>query len=136
MNIVDLCIMLERHEGKRTKPYKCSAGKLTVGIGHNLEDSDLPEFIIQGLLAHDIERSIKICEILFPNWRAIPEDKQLVLVNMAFQLGGRGLGKFVKMILAVNMRIWGEAADQMLDSKWFKHDTPGRAKELADIMRS
>lgn len=135
MNEADLRMHLTRHEGKRYRPYTCSAGKLTIGVGHNLESSDLPEFIVQGLLSHDIEECLRACRVLFPNWKVIPEDKQLVLANMSFQLGATRLGGFRKMVAAVNMGLWDTAANEMSDSKWAKTDTPKRAKELVDIMR-
>lgn len=135
MNYVLLRAQLERHEGIRARPYKCSAGKLTIGIGHNLDDTDLPATIIKDLFEIDIAEAIRSCAILFRTWHLVPPMKQTVLANMAFQLGRHRLGRFRRLIKAVNNSDWGKAALEMLDSKWAKKDTPRRANELAEIMR-
>jgi len=49
--------MLIRHEGKRSLPYECSAGKISVGVGRNLEDNPLTDDEIMYLLRNDIARS-------------------------------------------------------------------------------
>jgi GH24 family phage-related lysozyme (muramidase) len=38
---------LTRHEGLRLKPYLCPAGKLTIGIGRNLEARNFPQAAAQ-----------------------------------------------------------------------------------------
>ena len=43
MNIHQLKKQLTRHEGKRAYPYRCPAGKLSIGVGRNLEDKGLSE---------------------------------------------------------------------------------------------
>jgi lysozyme len=42
MDIEKLKEELERDEGRRDRPYKCPAGKWTVGVGWNLEAMGLP----------------------------------------------------------------------------------------------
>lgn len=58
-----------------------------------------------------------------------------ILVEMAFQLGIFGLKKFSNMLGALRSTDYKRAADEMLDSLWAKQ-TPRRAQELSDIMRS
>lgn len=136
MNYDQLRKMLIKHEDRRTHPYECTAGKQTIGVGHNLTDNGLPDDIIDILFERDIAGSMQTCTAIFQTWRLIPDMKQVVLADMAFQLGHRRLIKFKKMIKAVNESNWEEAANEMLDSKWARDDTPDRANELAAIMRS
>jgi len=43
MNIKKIADQITTHEGLRLKPYHCPAGKLTIGIGRNLEDKGITE---------------------------------------------------------------------------------------------
>ncbi len=36
---------LVRHEGLKLKPYRCTAGKLTIGIGRNLDNCGISHVI-------------------------------------------------------------------------------------------
>ena len=51
-----LIAMLQRHEGLRLKPYKCTAGKLSIGYGRNLDDMGISEVEAMVMLRHDIEQ--------------------------------------------------------------------------------
>jgi lysozyme len=48
---------LVRYEGLRLKPYRCTAGKLTIGIGRNLDDCGISQTEAYVLLENDIPRS-------------------------------------------------------------------------------
>jgi lysozyme len=54
---------------------------------------------------------------------------------MCYQLGLSGFSKFKKTIYYLETQQYDEAADEMLDSLWAKQ-TPNRAKELSNIIRS
>ena len=134
MNYDLLKTLLRKHEGYSEKPYKCSAGKLTIGIGHNIEDRGLHPDVIEHQFQLDIQESVEICQELFKNWQLIPPNKQAVLVDMAFNLGELRLKGFKKMIIAVSWGDWEKAAHEMLCSKWA--DQVGhRAVELSNIMK-
>ena len=54
---MDLRIVTEqiiRHEGFRNKPYKCTANKLTIGYGRNIEDNGITKTEASVLLKNDI----------------------------------------------------------------------------------
>ena len=54
--------MLKRHEGVETHAYECSEGKITVGVGRNIDQRGgigLSEDEVEYLLENDIERVIK-----------------------------------------------------------------------------
>lgn len=134
--MTDLERMILRHEGLRLKPYHCTSGKLTIGIGRNLDDVGITESEARRMLRDDITRvTVPLMHDPLWNFSELNAARQNVLVNMAFQLGKSGLDKFKKMRAAVNAEDWGEAARQMLDSRWAKQ-TPNRANELAEIMRT
>lgn len=134
-----------RHEGCVAKIYLDSEGLETFGIGHLVIKSD-PEYgkpvgtpvserrVTQAFSA-DLSSAIKDCEQLFPMLDTYPTDVQRVLVNMTFNLGKSRFSKFKKMRAAVICRDFETAADEMMDSKWYRQ-VGNRAKELVGLMRS
>ena len=125
---------VKAHEGFREKPYYCTSGKLTIGYGWNLDsgiDKELASKVLQGQL-NEIHRSL--CRI---DWFCAIENQERrdVIVNMSFNLGVAGVCRFYKMINAISLMDYDQAADEMLDSKWAKQ-VGNRAVELAEQMRS
>ncbi|MCK5604615.1 lysozyme, partial [Candidatus Pacearchaeota archaeon] len=112
---------LMEHEGLKLKPYHCSADKLTIGVGRNLEDKGITEKEALYLLKNDISDCIADLQKVFGGefW-ILPEIVQRVLVDMRFNLGATGFRGFKKMIAAVKEDDFGKAALEMRDSKWFK----------------
>jgi lysozyme len=130
-----LTAQLKRHEGFRSKPYLCSAGKLTIGYGRNLDDVGVSRSEAFELLRQDIARARWDVEknIECANKLNIP--RQDVLINMCFNLGIYNLLLFKKMIAALEKRDYDEAAKQMLNSRWAVQ-VGYRAVELAEQMRT
>ena len=130
--------MLIRHEGLRLKPYRDSVGKLTIGVGRNLDDIGISEDEAFYLLENDIRRAEETaaeCAALYGVvFESLPEDARLVLVNMAFNLGYR-IGGFKKMFAALKAGDYEEAAREMLDSRWARQ-VGERARELSEIMKN
>lgn len=129
-----LAAQLHIDEDKRSKPYRCSAGKLTIGVGRNLEDRGLSEDEIAHLLSNDIDLVEKELDRRVPWWRELSPARQNVLANMAFNLGVPRLLKFVKALDHMRARRFGAAADEMLDSTWARQ-VGDRAERLAVLMR-
>ncbi len=125
---------LERDEGRRSKPYTDTVGKMTVGIGRNLTDVGLSDKEIEYLLENDIQRVMTGLDAYMPWWRDLDEVRQRVICNMAFQLGLKGLMSFTTTLSRIQGGKYDEAADGMLDSMWHKQ-TPARAERLAKMMR-
>jgi lysozyme len=126
---------LEGHEGYRQFPYRCTADKLTIGIGRNLDDVGISYPEARHLLNNDIEKCRNDLANIFPDQFAVlPDHIQEVLMNMRFQLGPGGIRKFRKFIGAIRAWEMSRAYDEMLNSKWAKRDTPARAKELAGVL--
>ena len=134
IDIPKLTEELKCDEGFRDKVYKCSASKLTIGYGFNLEDNSFPERIAADLLSHNIGQCIAECENFVWFYSLSPVRKR-VIINMVFNLGATGVAKFKKMIAAIEAGDWDEAANQMQDSKWY-NDVGFRAVRLINMMRS
>lgn len=135
MNIEYLKQQLTRHEGLRLKPYKDTVGKLTIGVGRNLDDVGLFADEIDLMLTNDINRSIKDLTDHLSWWNSLDEARRLVLANMAFNLGIARLMGFHKMLTALQSGDYQKAADEMKESEWYKQ-TGVRALELVNQMRN
>ncbi len=135
MNLDRLKARLSLDEARRKKPYRCSAGKLTIGVGRNLEDRGLLDDEIDLLLSNDIRDAIGDCRRLVRSFDQLSDVRQEVLVNMMFNLGYARLSGFKKFLDALSRSDWTEAANQMLDSKW-ADQVGNRADRLAKAMRT
>ena len=134
---------LAEDEGCKYEIYNDHLGYATFGIGHLVTDSDLEygqeigtevsKERVDECFKADIEITIEDCNILYSNFNDIPEEAQLILANMMFNLGRPRLRKFLKLKAAVDDEDWMEASVQMMDSKWAKQ-VPNRAKRLCERM--
>lgn len=125
--------MLLQDEGLRLKPYRCTGGKLTIGVGRNLEDRGISENEAMMLLDNDIADVQAQCEAAFDFWPALNEARRAVLMNMCFNLGIHGLLKFRLTLQAVGYGDYALAARRMMQSKWAEQ-VGARAERLAKIM--
>ncbi|GEK09159.1 glycoside hydrolase family protein [Pseudoalteromonas sp. SCSIO 43201] len=132
MSVMNTVEQIKKHEGFRQFPYLCTAGKLTIGYGRNLDDSGINEDEAESLLASDVENA-KAAVSRRINTQHCNEARIAVLVNMAFNLGVTGLLNFRRMLQAVEKGDFETAALEMLDSRWAKQ-VPIRAQELAQQM--
>ena len=123
---------LKIDEGFRECVYTCSAGKLTLGYGHNIEDNPLPEPIAEKLLHSDIAQALAKCE-RFDWFFELDGVRQRVIVNMVFNIGFNGVSKFKKMIAAIEAGLYGAASIEMMDSKW-ANQVGARALRLSQMM--
>ncbi len=125
---------IEIDEGRRDKVYTCSMGKLTIGVGHNIEDNPLPDEVIDLLFNMDIEQTVIECE-RFDWYKTLSPLRQRVIVNMAFNMGIPTLLEFKKMIAAIGMGDYDEASTQMMHSKWYRQ-VGDRAERLCQMMET
>ena len=124
---------LRLHEGERLKPYRCTAGKLTIGVGRNLEDRGITREESAVLLANDIADMERELQRALPWVARLDEVRARVLVDMAFNLGVVGLLAFKRTLAAIEAGQYQQAATMMLDSKWAKQ-VGGRAERLSRMM--
>jgi lysozyme len=130
---MDLISRLMEDEGYRQHPYKCTADKWTIGYGRNLEAKGISRHEAILMLKNDVnECEADLRELFGPAfWDTIDKVRQNAMLNMRFQLGGRGFRGFVNMIDAIMQRKWIEAGWAALDSKWARVDSPRRAQRIA-----
>lgn len=126
---------LIRHEGLRLKPYRCIAGKLTIGVGRNLDDCGISKPEAMVLLDNDILRcESELLEHLPAVYSGLNDTRKAVLVNMCFNLGISGLLGFKNTLAFIGAGDFERVANGMLASKWAKQ-VGVRAIELSELMR-
>lgn len=126
---------LKRHERFRSKPYRCTAGKLTIGYGRNLDDNGISRQEAEYMLDNDVLRIITDLKLEIPWFYLLDEVRQEVLINMAYNLGTEGLLKWKNTLEDIRIGSFDKAADRMELSLW-AGQVGNRAKELADQMRT
>jgi lysozyme len=135
MNIEDLKQQLIRHEGLELLPYKCTAGKLTIGVGRNIEDRGISYDEAMFLLENDLMLYTAELEKSFPVVKDLNDVRVLTLLNMAFNLGITKLRQFKMMWAAIEDNDFEAASQEMLNSKWAR-DVGNRSLELSEQMRT
>lgn len=135
MDYAALAMELRRDEGVRLKPYKDSVGKLTIGVGRNLDDMGISEVECEMLLQNDMVAHCMELDRKLPWWRTLGEVRQRVLANMAFNLGVTRLLGFKNTLALIESGQYAKAADEMLNSTWAKQ-VGLRATRLSGMMRT
>ncbi len=128
---------LIRHEGSRSKPYYDNAvpPRLSIAVGRNLDDVGLSQDEIDLMLTNDINRVIKDLTDHLAWWNSMDEPRRIVLANMCFNMGISRLLQFHNMLTALQSGDYQKAADEMVDSAWYKQ-VGVRALELVNQMRT
>jgi len=126
---------LVRHEGLKLKPYRCPAGKLTIGVGRNLEDRGITQKEAFVMLENDILRcENEVLDELPDIYSSLNETRKSVLLNMCFNLGINGLLGFKNTLAFIGAGDFERVANGMLASRWAKQ-VGRRAIELSELMR-
>lgn len=126
--------MITRHEGRKAKPYRDTVGKLTIGVGRNIEDVGLFQDEIDLILQNDIKRTRTDLVTAFKWFPDLDEVRQSALIDMAFMGIGKMLG-FKKMISALSAKDYDSAAAELKNSK-YALQVGSRAEELAAMIRT
>jgi lysozyme len=111
---------LTNHEGFRAKPYKCPAGKLTIGVGRNIEDNGISVEEAEFMLENDIKRCIEELRDIFKDFDTFGENQKMALIDFIFNIGKTTFLKFRKTISAIKKQDWEEASKEMINSLWYK----------------
>lgn len=125
---------LRKAEGLRLKPYVCPAGKLTIGYGRNIQDKGISIGEAEYLLDNDIKNAYRELKQNLPWVEDLSENRQIVLLDMCFNLGMTGLLGFKRTLSFIEKGDYLKASQEMLKSKWAKQ-VGKRAVELSDLMR-
>lgn len=121
-------------EGLRLKPYRCSAGKISIGIGRNLEDVGISKDEAFYLLDNDLEQVELDLDRSFTWWRKMSERRQRALANMCFNLGLPTLLGFKKTLSAMERGDFETAANEAMDSDWYRQ-VKDRSKRIVEMIR-
>ena len=145
MDIEKLREELEIDEGCVYEIYNDHLGYPTFGIGHLVTGhdkehgwsvgTDVDEDRVREVFEQDVQTVLSDCEILYPDFYDLPEEAQLIIANMMFNMGRTRLSKFKGMKRGVDAQDWNAAADEMVDSAWYNQVT-NRANRLVDRMRA
>ncbi len=127
--------LLQSDEGLRLKPYHCTAGKLTIGYGRNLEDRGITEAEAEYLLENDVSEIYEDLAEIYDFFTHLSPMRKAVLIDMAYNLGLGGLNKFQNMIKAIDDGDYSKAAFEMLDSRWASQ-VGDRAERLSKLMKT
>jgi len=143
MDLDKLQEQLAEDEGCKYEIYLDHLGYKTFGVGHLVRatdpenDMDLGTEVskerVDECFKTDIAITIEDCNVLYTNFNDIPEEAQLILANMMFNLGRPRLSRFLNLKVAVDDEDWMEASTEMMDSKWARQ-VPNRAERLCKRM--
>ena len=145
MNIEKLREQLEIDEGVKYEIYNDHLGYATFGVGHLVLESDpehgselgtpISESRVIEAFEQDCENVLRDCHILYEDFDDLPEEAQQVIANMMFNMGRPRLSKFKGMKRGIDSNQWNDAADEMVDSNWYRQVT-NRADRLVERIRA
>ena len=142
---MDIISLLNREEGYSEKPYYCSAGYPTIGIGKRIGPKGAPlsqyQFTVSKQLAAvwlSEELQQKVADMsahanITAAMVACNDARKAILISMAYQMGADGLAKFTNTLKAISEKRWSDAKSGMMNSAWAKQ-TPNRANRHATQM--
>ena len=145
MNLESLRRQLEIDEGVKYEIYNDHLGYATFGVGHLVLETDpeygrpagttVSESRVVEVFKLDCESVLIDCITLYPDFYDLPEEVQQIIANMMFNMGRTRLSKFKGMKRGVDAKDWNAAADEMVDSRWYRQVT-NRANRLVERMRA
>jgi lysozyme len=131
---------ITRWEGTRTTCYKDTKDIPTIGVGYNLTCNGAQECIaalglnydsvldgsvsltddqIDQLLDGSIQIALTSARALVPNLDDLPENQQVVVLDLAFNMGQHTLSEFVNTLSFIKNQDWPHAASNLQQSAWF-----------------
>lgn len=143
MNFSRLETTVMNDEGFRARPYLDSVGVPTIGYGTTrimskpvmLDQPAITATNARQLLRGDLYQALVDSQAVFSRFDEMNDIRQEVVVNMAYNLGRRGLAGFKRMVKAADELDYPRMAFEMKDSKWFGQ-VGLRSDRLVKEMRS
>jgi len=136
--------MLIKQEALRLRTYRCTAGKLTIGIGHNLDANPLPGFyedmppitneVAMKILADDIDACRQECVKTFLFFNSLDSVRQDALINLCFNMGMHVLLQFKNTLKAIADHRWEDADKGLESSLWAKQVGKTRSGEIRHMI--
>ena len=133
----ELLDQIKEHEGLRLFPYKCPAGRLTIGYGHNLQDNGLSKSACEYILYDDIDEAKRNLKTIFGNefFESLKDSKKIALIDMMFNLGMVKFLTFKRFIFAVETQNWENASYEIIHSRAYEQNKK-RYKKLSEQIRN
>ena len=135
MALTSLQALLIRHEGLKLKPYLCTAGKTSIGVGRNLDDNGITEAEAMAMLDRDIAVTVSALRDEFLWFADLDRTRKDAVISLGFNMGCRKLGTFKRFIAAMVAKQYETAAAEILDSA-YATQVGKRAIELAGMIRT
>jgi len=145
MNIDQLREELKIDEGVKYEIYLDHLGLPTFGIGHLVLPSDpehgepvgtpVSEDRVNECFARDVDIVLKDCRSLLASFEILPDEVQLIIANMMFNMGLPRMRGFKKFLHGIIMQDYHKAAAEMVDSRWYNQVT-NRAERLVKRMQN
>jgi lysozyme len=130
--------MLRRHEGVETHAYKCTAGKITIGVGRNIDPAGgigLSDDEIEMMLENDAARCAEELGREFQWFSGLDDVRRDAMIDLCFNIGITSLRNFKMANAAMAEDDYDKAADEYMDSKWASQ-VGNRAKEICAMIRT
>lgn len=132
----ELLQQIKEHEGLKLFPYKCPAGKLTIGYGHNLQDNGLTKTACEFILYDDIDEAKKNLYAIFTRkfFENLSDKQKIALIDMMFNLGLPRFLTFKKFIQAVKNKDYIKASAEIINSRAYQQNK-SRYKKLSEQIK-
>jgi len=130
--------MLRKHEGVETHAYVDTVGKVTIGVGRNIDKNlglGLSAAEIDYLLANDLQRVEAELSQTFEWYDSLNDARKDAMMDICFNLGLPRLMLFKKSLAAMSNRHYEIAAVELLDSRWAVQ-VGQRAITISEIIRT
>lgn len=126
---------LKIDEGLRLKPYRDTKGKLTIGIGRNLDDVGISKDEAEYLLMNDLISHTKELLSNYPWVNNLSQSRKEVLINMHFNMGEQVFRLFKKFLKACEEERWEDACREMEESLWYHQVGPRAVRLIEQLQR-
>lgn len=145
---------IKRNEGYSRKAYKDTMGKMTIGVGFNLDKPSsrkaiesmglnyddvrnkgkaLTDSQINKLFIDEVNVAVKDARVFVNNFDLLAKDVKMILIDMSYNMGLSKLSTFVKFKEALERKDFNKAAKEMKNSKWYSH-VKSRGVRLVNMM--
>lgn len=128
---------LEVDEGRVPYAYQDSEGYWTIGVGFLIDKrlgGGLRDDEINYILNNRVEEALTTAQRLVKNFDSLTDNRKVVILSLAYNLGYTKLAKFVNTLKAVNEGRWEDAANGLYNSLWYVQ-VKDRGKRLVEMMR-
>lgn len=133
--MMDARALLEADEGRKRLLYRDTQGKLSIGIGYDIDDNGLPDAIIDQLFDLTYATALAAAGRVFDAVIDPTNPRHAAITDMAFELGETGLQGFIQLRACWKRGDWEGAAEAVQSSR-YAVQVPNRAKRIEALLRT